>query len=120
MTSEMKRLVVVGNGMAGVACVEQILKHAPRFDDHDLRRRDARQLQPHPAVVGARRREDRPTRSRSTRSSGTGATTSICALGVRVTDVDPVAKTVTVEDGAVTAFDTLLLATGSSRVDAAD
>jgi hypothetical protein len=28
----MKRLVVVGNGMAGVACVEQILKYSPRFE----------------------------------------------------------------------------------------
>src|SRR5216684_3687778 len=28
----MEKLVVVGNGMAGVACVEQILKHAPKFD----------------------------------------------------------------------------------------
>ena len=27
----MKRLVVVGNGMAGMACVEQILKYAPTF-----------------------------------------------------------------------------------------
>ena len=27
----MKKLVVVGNGMAGVACVEQILKHAQDF-----------------------------------------------------------------------------------------
>ena len=52
-----EELVVVGNGMAGVACVEQILKYTPRFRDHDLRRRDARQLQPHPAVVGAGRRE---------------------------------------------------------------
>jgi hypothetical protein len=26
------RLVVVGNGMAGIACVEQILKYEPRFD----------------------------------------------------------------------------------------
>src|SRR5499426_1251276 len=30
--SNRRCLVVVGNGMAGVACVEQILKHAPRFD----------------------------------------------------------------------------------------
>ena len=43
----MKRLVVVGNGMAGMACVEQILKYAPQFRRHGLRRRDARQLQPH-------------------------------------------------------------------------
>ena len=28
----MKQLVVVGNGMAGVACVEQILKHRHDFD----------------------------------------------------------------------------------------
>ena len=28
----MKHLVVIGNGMAGVACLEQILKHAPKFD----------------------------------------------------------------------------------------
>jgi hypothetical protein len=27
----MKRLVVVGNGMAGMACLEQILKHQPRY-----------------------------------------------------------------------------------------
>lgn len=27
-----ERLVVVGNGIAGVACVEQILKYAPKFD----------------------------------------------------------------------------------------
>ena len=28
----MKHLVVVGNGMAGVACVEHILKHNPEFE----------------------------------------------------------------------------------------
>ena len=27
----MRRLVVVGNGMAGMACVEQILKYDPQF-----------------------------------------------------------------------------------------
>src|SRR5262245_11327425 len=27
-----ERLVVVGNGMAGTACVEQILKYSPRFE----------------------------------------------------------------------------------------
>ena len=27
----LKRLVVVGNGMAGMNCLEQILKHEPRF-----------------------------------------------------------------------------------------
>src|SRR5687767_16019283 len=35
-------------------------------------------------------------------------------LGVRITDVDPDLKTVTADDGSVTPYDTLLLATGSS------
>ena len=59
VNSQMNRLVVVGNGMAGVACVEQILQARARLRHHDLRRRDPRQLQPHPAVVGPRRRKDR-------------------------------------------------------------
>jgi len=29
--NDLPRLVVVGNGMAGVACVEQILKHKQKF-----------------------------------------------------------------------------------------
>lgn len=28
----MQKLVVVGNGMAGTACVEQILRHSPKFE----------------------------------------------------------------------------------------
>jgi nitrite reductase (NADH) large subunit len=28
---QMEDLIVVGNGMAGVACLEQILKHSPKF-----------------------------------------------------------------------------------------
>jgi nitrite reductase (NADH) large subunit len=35
-------------------------------------------------------------------------------VGVRIVDVDPVARTVTGDDGTVTPYDTLLLATGSS------
>ena len=51
----------VGNGMAGMACVEQILKYAPQFRHHRLRRRDARQLQPRACCrrcSPARRRAD--------------------------------------------------------------
>ena len=48
----MEKLVVIGNGMAGIGCVEQILKHATRVRHHHLWRRDARELQPHPAFVG--------------------------------------------------------------------
>ena len=52
------RLVVAGNGMAGMRTVEELLKLgvADRFSDHRVRRRAARQLQPHPAVARARGR----------------------------------------------------------------
>ena len=115
----MKRLVVVGNGMAGMACVEQILKYQPRFRDHRLRRRDARQLQPHPAVVGAGRREGR-RRHRPQPLDWYQRHGIDLRVGVRIVDVDADAKTVTGDDGSVTPYDKLLLATGSTRVDAAD
>ena len=100
----MKRLVVVGNGMAGMACVEQILKHAPQFDDHRLRRRDARQLQPHPALVGARRREGRRRDRRSTRSSGISSNEHRPARRrPRSSTSIRVRKTVTGDDGSVDA-----------------
>ena len=84
----MKQLVVVGNGMAGVACLEQILKHAPQVRDHRLRRRDARQLQPHPAVVGAGRRKGR-RRDHAQSARWYRQNNIDLRLGVRVTDVDP-------------------------------
>ncbi len=112
---DMKRLVVVGNGMAGMACVEQILKYAPTFDITSSATRPTstttasccRRCSP------ARRP---PTRSCSTRSSGTSATTSICASACGSSTSTPSAKTVTGDDGSVTPYDTLLLATGSSAL----
>ena len=107
------RLVVVGNGMAGIACLEQILKHAPIFDI---------------TVFGD---ETHVNYNRIMLSSVlAGETTSDeivlngldwyarhdirLRLGVRIVDVHPVNKTVTGADGSVTPFDTLLLATGSN------
>jgi formylmethanofuran dehydrogenase subunit B len=60
----MKKLVVVGNGMAGVACVEQIIKALAEVRDHGVRRRDARQLQPDPAVRRSSPASEPPTKSR--------------------------------------------------------
>ncbi len=109
----MRQLVVVGNGMAGVACVEQILKHS-----HDF-------------AITIFGDETYPNYNRILLSSvlaGEKSTDEITInplawyqknnirlrLGVRVHDIDPVAKTVTGSDGSVTAYDTLLLATGST------
>ena len=57
-TGAKRRLVVVGNGMAGMRTVEELLEIAPQSYDIDgVRRRAARQLQPHSAVAAARRGE---------------------------------------------------------------
>jgi nitrite reductase (NADH) large subunit len=119
----MKRLVVVGNGMAGIGCVEQILKYAPQFqitvfgDETHVNynrimlssilagEKDADEIVLNP--LEWYRRNDIDLR-----------------LGVRIVDVDADAKTVTGDDGSVTPYDTLLLATGSSawmpRIDGLD
>ncbi len=109
----MRRLVVVGNGMAGVACVEQILRHAPRFEITifgDETHVNYNRILLSSVLAGERtsdeialntlewyRRNDIDLR-----------------LGIRIVDVNAPRKTVTGDDGRVTAYDTLLLATGSS------
>jgi nitrite reductase (NADH) large subunit len=108
-----EKLVVVGNGMAGIACVEQILKHAPKFDITvfgDETHVNYNRILLSSVLAGEKsaddivmndldwyRRHDINLR-----------------LGVRITSIDPVAQTVTGDDGSVTSFDKLILATGSS------
>jgi nitrite reductase (NADH) large subunit len=109
----MKRLVVVGNGMAGIGCVEQILKYAPQFGITvfgDETHVNYNRIMLSSILAGEKeadeivlnplewyRRNDIDLR-----------------LGVRIVDVDHDARTVTGDDGSVTPYDTLLLATGSS------
>ncbi len=109
----MKQLVVVGNGMAGMACVEQILKHTPRFDI---------------TVFGDETHVNYNRVLLSSVLAGEKAADDIVLhpldwyrehgirlhVGVRIVDVDPNARTVTGNDGGVTRYDTLLLATGST------
>ena len=109
----MKRLVVIGNGMAGVACVEQILKHTPQFDI---------------TIFGD---ETQPNYNRILLSSVLAGEKTLDEItlnpvewyrenkiqlraGQRVTGIDSTAKTVTDETGAVTPYDKLLIATGSA------
>ena len=109
----MKRLVVVGNGMAGMACLEQVLAYPPQF---------------HVTVFGDETHVNYNRIMLSSVLAGERAADDITInplewyqrngialrLGVRITDVDPALKTVTADDGSVTPYDTLLLATGSS------
>jgi nitrite reductase (NADH) large subunit len=109
----MRRLVVVGNGMAGMACVEQILKYEPQFRI---------------TVFGDETHVNYSRVMLSSVLAGEKAADEIIInteewyrrneidlrVGVRIVDVDPRAKTVIGDDGSVTPYDTLLLATGSS------
>src|SRR5262249_61676943 len=109
----MNRLVVVGNGMAGVACVEQILKHAPKFDITVFG--DETHVNYNRTLLSSVLAGEKAADDIVLNSLDWYAKNDIrLRLGVRVGDVDPVAKTVTADDGSVTPFDQLLLATGSN------
>ena len=109
----MKRLVVVGNGMAGMACVEQVLTYPRAFDI---------------TVFGDETHVNYNRVLLSSVLAGEKAADDIVLhplewyrrhdiqlhVGVRIVDVDADAKTVTGNDGTTTPYDTLLLATGST------
>ena len=109
----MKRLVVVGNGMAGIGCLEQVLAYRPHFQI---------------TVFGDETYVNYNRIMLSSVLAGEKSADEIVLnplewyrrneidlrLGVRVVDVDHRAKTVAGDDGSVTPYDTLLLATGSS------
>jgi nitrite reductase (NADH) large subunit len=109
----MTRLVVVGNGMAGMACVEQILKYPKQFDITvfgDETHVNYNRVMLSSVLAGEKSADDivlNPTEWY--RQHGIDL-----RLGVRIGGVDAQARTVTGDDGSVTPFDTLLLATGSA------
>ena len=109
----MKKLVVVGNGMAGAACVEQILKHAPKFEITifgDETHVNYNRILLSSVLAGEKTADDIVLNSLDWyEQNGIQL-----RLGVRIVDVDPAARTVTGDDGSITPFDALLLATGSS------
>src|SRR5688572_6768237 len=109
----MKRLVVVGNGMAGIACVEQILKYAPQFritvfgDETHV---NYNRIMLSSVLAG----EKSPDEIVLNPLEWYRRNEIDLRLGIRIVDVDHKSKTVSGDDGSVTAYDVLLLATGSS------
>lgn len=109
----MNRLVVIGNGMAGVACVEQILKHAPKFDITvfgDETHANYNRILLSSVLAGEKAADEIVLNSLDWYEKNQIQ----LRLGVRITEIDPPAKTVAGDDGSVTAFDKLLIATGSN------
>jgi nitrite reductase (NADH) large subunit len=107
---------MVGNGMAGVRTLEELLKLAPEACDITVFGCGAAsQLQPDLAVAGAVRRADaRPDhaeRSRLVRGERDHA-----ASRQEVVRIDRAKRRVLTADGLVAPYDRLLLATGSGPV----
>lgn len=99
--------------MAGIACVEQILKHAPKFDITvfgDETHVNYNRILLSSVLAGEKSADDIVMNDLEwyRRHDIT------LRLGVRITFIDPVAQTVTGDDGSITEFDKLIIATGSS------
>src|SRR5579863_6745351 len=111
----MEKLVVVGNGMAGTACVEQILKYAKKFDITifgDETHVNYNRILLSSVLAGEKSADEIVLNSLEWYQKNE----IHLRLGVRIVDIDPAAKTVTGDDGSVTPYDKLLLATGSSAL----
>src|SRR5688572_14044885 len=108
----MEELVIICNVMAGVACLEQILKHGPKFNVTvfgDETHVNYNRILLSSVLAGERSADDI-----TINGLGWYQQNSIgLRLGVRVVDVDPVRRTIAGDDGCVTSYDKLLIATGS-------
>lgn len=109
----MKKLVVVGNGMAGVACVEHILKQKPDLDITifgDETHVNYNRILLSMVLAGEKSAEEIVLNDAEWyRANGIHA-----RLGVRVARIDRSTGTVIDQDGEATPYDKLILATGSS------
>ena len=109
----MKKLVVVGNGMAGMACLEQILKYAPQFEITvfgDETHVNYNRIMLSSVLAGEKDADDIVLHPHEWYRNNN----IDLRLGVRIVDVNPDLKVVMGDDGSVTSYDVLLLATGSS------
>ena len=109
----MEELVVVGNGMAGVACLEQILKHSRKYDVTvfgDETYANYNRILLSSVLAGERSADDITINSLEWYQQNN----ITLRLGVRVSHVDPKKRRVTDDSGQVTSYDKLLIATGSN------
>ncbi|HZL56582.1 MAG TPA: nitrite reductase large subunit NirB [Bryobacteraceae bacterium] len=109
----MKRLVVVGNGMAGVACVEHILKRNPDFEITifgDETHVNYNRIMLSLVLAGEKSADEIVLndiewyRSNDIRAR----------LGVKISRIDREARLAIDEEGQATPYDKMILATGSS------
>lgn len=109
----MKKLVVVGNGMAGVACIEQVLKYRQNLDITifgDETHVNYNRILLSSVLAGEKTAEDIVINDIDWyQDNGIRA-----RLGVRVIRIDRARRLVVDDNGEATGYDRLILATGSS------
>ena len=109
----MEELVIIGNGMAGVACVENILSHKKKFDITifgDETHANYNRILLSSVLAGERSSDEITINGLDWyQKNGIGL-----RLGVRIIAVNTTLRTLTGDDGSVTRYDKLILATGSS------
>ncbi|HEV2280486.1 MAG TPA: nitrite reductase large subunit NirB [Acidobacteriaceae bacterium] len=109
----MERLVLIGNGMAGIGCLEQILRHQRKFaitvfgdEPHVNYNRILLS-----SVLAGEKCADDIVMNDLEWYRRHGITLRV---GVRIISIDKENRTVTGDDGSVTPFDKLIIATGST------
>jgi nitrite reductase (NADH) large subunit len=108
----MKRLVVVGNGMAGVACVEHILKRDPGFEITifgDETHVNYNRIMLSLVLAGEKSADEIVLNDIEWYQTNNIRT----RLGVKIAQIDRQAQVVVDEEGQRTSYDRLILATGS-------
>lgn len=108
-----QRLVVIGNGMAGIACLEQILRYKAAFQVTvfgDETYPNYNRILLSSVLAGDKRPEDIVTHDLSWYVENDIG----LRLGVRVVSIDRDKRTVTGDDGGISPYDKLVIATGSS------
>ena len=109
----MKRLVVVGNGMAGVACVEHILKQNPEFEITifgDETHVNYNRIMLSLVLAGEKAADEIVLNDVEWYRSNNIRT----RLGVKIARIDRKTRMVIDEEGQGTPYDKLILATGSN------
>ncbi|MBI3277948.1 MAG: FAD-dependent oxidoreductase, partial [Chlamydiae bacterium] len=108
-----KHLVVVGNGMAGMACVDEILKREPDFKITVLSEEpyyNYNRILLSAVLSGEKKEEEIYINTKEWYEKNKIK----LLLGVKAVDIDPASKVITGSDGSLISYDLLLLATGSN------
>jgi len=107
-----QQLIVIGNGMAGIGCLEQILRHDHNFEVTVFG--DETHVNYNRILLSSVLAGEKPVDDITLNPLAWYLEHQITLrLGIRINAIDPVMRTITGDDGSVTSYDKLLIATGS-------